>query len=78
MVDFLIEVASAGKFFHIKMSKDFTPEEKKGPVRIQNLTQIVPAQPSRPAATEPDGGDGQKGNLQDFPQKITIPMDKLN
>lgn len=58
------------------MSKDFTPEEKKGPVRIQNLTQIVPAQPSRPV--DPEGPDSQKGNLQDFLQKITIPMDKLN
>lgn len=65
-----------GKFYHLKMNKDFLPDDKKGPVRLQNLTQVVPAQPSRNPGD--DGTDPGKGNLQDFLQKITIPMDKLN
>lgn len=75
---------SQGKFFHLKLGKEFAAnnsEEKKSSNRggggaPQNLTQIAPAQPSRPAPEE--NSDAQKGNLQDFLQKITIPMDKLN
>jgi len=65
-----VKGSAQGKFFHIKMSKDFQNDAEK--------KQQCPPSTAQPPPIE-EGAEGAKqGNLQDFLQKITIPMDKLN